>query len=510
MSAQPPHSNPSHEHPAGDVVDRLTSEPDDTIDFREILFRIGRGKTQILGLGFIGFAIGAIIFLAGSPFFPVVTSTRLSFSFPGFERGEYPDHSKFQVDDIRSPVIVGEALKRQGIPADENSQSEVRGALSIEGIISPEIIKERDKLRASGQVPPPYIPDEYILTLTLPRKFPISGRQRELLLNEIISVYREKFQQTYAELPAAFGNAFNVLSSADFFEFELVLNEELHNITDFLDKLLNGVNDQPVDPVDKAVQKARLDGARYFRSRSTNLSFSDLHQQTELFMRIRLNETLGLIHASGLSRDRKLITTKLNYHLHNLEDRERQALEEQKVVQELLANSQERTQNYVLGIKSQATQPDRPLLDQGLIDSLLANDAYNMLVRKALEAGLKTKDIQAEKSALLERIKILQNPASDDDAERAALVTRVQSSLTTLQSSYNELIAAIRKTYADFARQQFADALRVTREVRTEKTIVALAKAGGIGLLVGAIGGLGLSLIEIYVDGRWLRRASQA
>src|SRR5581483_9005513 len=104
------------------------------------------------------------------------------------------------------------------------AQSKTRAALSVEGIIPPNVVKERDRLRALGQTPALYIPDEYILTLSLPRSYPLTNQQRANLLNEIIAAYRQNFQRTYTSIPLAFGNAFDTLRSSDFPEYELILN----------------------------------------------------------------------------------------------------------------------------------------------------------------------------------------------------------------------------------------------------------------------------------------------
>ncbi len=238
------------------------------------------GVPQILGLAALCVAIAAVIFLAVSPMTSSTTSMRVNFAFSSYGKGEYPDHSKFDPDDIRASDVIFEALKRQGFDADGDFQSEVRAALTIEGVIPPNVIRERDRLRAAGQTASPYIPDEYFITLSLPRGFPLSGRQRELLLNEIANVYKDKFQRTYAEPPLAFGNAFQTLRKADYYEYELVLTDEIRNITAFLEQQLNVDSDgKSVGAQDSDQQKSfgsdehfagNFDSARTFRSRTTN------------------------------------------------------------------------------------------------------------------------------------------------------------------------------------------------------------------------------------------------
>jgi len=469
----------SHPSPASANPSRSSFPDDDTIDLREIWLRLMRGLPKTIGLALLGFVVAAAAYFAAGPFLSVTTTSRVVFSFPGYERGEYPDKSKFQPDDLRAPVIISEALRRQGLDASEKFQSIVRAALSIEGLIPTNLIKERDKLRAAGQTPPALIPDEYQISLILPRKFPLGSEQREALLNEIISVYREKFQRTYADVPLAFGNAFATLKDADFFEYELVLNAEIQNIIDYLDR--------------------QLETAKAFRSQNTNLSFSDLLKRTQLFTQLRLNETLGLIRQNGLSKNRATAMVKMDYYLRTLEDQERKAAEEAKVVQDLLTQTQERGQGYVLGVKSQAVQSTlgTPILDQGLIDSLLANDAYNFLIRRALDAGLKLKRIQAEKSVLLERKKSMEHFITDDASDQSAVIAQTQNSLSKMESAYQTLIDSIRQTHADFTRQQFADAVRMSMQPITGSFYIGLLKAGLVGLFIGAAAGIGLSLLSI-------------
>ena len=452
---------------------------DDSIDFGELFRRLKRGLPLIVGLASLGLAITAGAYFMSGSFLTVTTATRVVFSFPGFEKGEYPDKSKFQPDDLRSPEIVAEALKREGLDTTQEVQSKVRAALSIEGIIPDNIVKERDKQRASGQTPRLYVPDEYTLTLSLPGKFPLTARQRELLLNELVSVYQEKFTRTYVSLPLNTGKAFESLVGADYFDYDLVLSRESDNITTFLTQMSAT--------------------ARAYRSPRTNLSFSDLLKQSQLFTQLRLNEVLGLIRRDGLSKDRNLAMVKMDYYLKTLSDNERKTVEEEKVVQSLLKQAQEREQNYTLGIKSQAGQQrtDSPVIDQGLVDSLLVNDAYNFLVRQSLETSLKTRRIQSERAILQERRDNMEAFIKSDVAQKGELLTQFQASLDNLKHVYDSLINDIRQTYEDYQQQQYGDAVRVSMQTKTSSFYRGLAMAGIAGLGIGLAAGLGLALLGI-------------
>lgn len=454
---------------------------DQPLDFAWFAARLEKGAAAIVGLAALGLVLGSLVYLVFSRSQQVTTSTRVVFAFPGFDRGEYPDKSKFQIDDLRSPSTVAEAIRRQQLDLSKDFQSTIRGALNIEGIIPPNIVKERDRLRALGQTPAPFVADEYRVTLVLPAAFKLNDEQRNRLLNEVISVYRETFQRAYGKAPVAFGSVFDTLRTADFPEYEIILNAEMNTIRAYL--------------------ATQMEISKNYRSPTTNLSFKDLAEQVGLFSQINLNEVLGLIHENGLSRNRGTAMMKMNYYLGLLAEREQHALEDEKVVRDLLEQTQSRAQNVVLGIKSQAGQsrPETPLIDQGLIDSLIANDAYNFLIRKSLEAGLVVKSVQAEKNQLLglrNNMKTFVEAATGNQQE---IMVRVEKSLKDLESSYTRLIANIRQTQLDFAAQQFGSAVRISDVTTTDKSLKPLFVAAAIGCFLGGVLGAGLSLLGIYV-----------
>ncbi len=457
----------------------IDHEEVDVIDLRALGRRLLTGIPQTLGLAAIALALGVCLFVISSRRLGVDSTTRVVFSFTNFDQGKYPDGSNFQADDLRSPELIEIALQRLGLDSTQGSQSELRAAISIEGIIPDSVVKIRDRLRNAGQTPPTFIPDEYRVTLTLPRNFSLPTKQRERLLLEIFNAYRERFERTYVDMPLTFGTAFESLANADYPDYELILNLESREISSFLDRM--------------------AEEARNFRSPRSNLSFGDLAKQYELFTQIHLNQTLGLIRQFGLSKDRKSAMLKMDYHLKTLENQLLSASEQEALVQELLRRAQERSQNPVLGIKSQTTQQrtETPLIDQGLIDSLLANDAYNFLIRRALDAGTKTRSIQSDIAILQERREGMQEfGAVDSDPD---LFELLDNSLLEIQRSYDQIIESIRFTFEDFQKQQFSDAIRVSMQPSTSSYYTALLKAGIVGGFVGTIAGIGLSLLGITV-----------
>lgn len=463
------------------------SHSDDSIDFAELFARIRRGLIFTLGLTLIGLALGLAVTLVATSRQPAVSTLRVTFGFPGFERGTYPNGAKFQPDDIRAPDVINEAIKKivtSDLPPD--IASKIRGAISITGFVSPNIIKERDRLRASGQMLPPYIPDEYEISLSLPRRFPLDVRQRELLLAEIVNTFQEKFRRVYVELPPEFGNAFSSLKGADFVEYELILTKEMHSLSAYLEQKINDQGDDRNLPTMAAKQ---------FRSPSNNLSFQDLLKQSALFTQIRLNDVLSQIYIYGLSKDRKYALVKMDYYLRTLEDQEQRLKEEEEVVTNLLGKTQERAQSYVLATKAQ-NPGAQPMMDQGFIDSLLANDAYNFLVRRALDSGLAVKRIQSEKAQMAERRQRMESFSKGEVIDQASAIASTQAALVDLEAKYQDLLGKVRVVLNDYARQEYADAVRISMQAKTDSFFVTLLLGAAIGLVAGSTLGLGISLLK--------------
>jgi hypothetical protein len=476
-------------------MDTPPNYSDDSIDFAEMFARVRRGLALTLGLALLGLALGLLVSLVVNTKQTAVSTMRVTFGFPGFERGVYPDGTKFQADDLRAPDIINEALKRLGVQnLAPDVTSKIRGVIGVSGFVSANIVKERDKLRASGQTLPPYFPDEYEISLSLPRDYALDVRQRELLLAEIVNVYLEKFRRSHVQLPPEFGNAFTTLQNADFVEYELILTKELQTLLAYLEQRIDADSDSEAKTKDNRTKTA---AAKQFRSPANNLSFQDLHKQTELFTQIRLNDVLSQIYVYGLSKDRNYALVKMDYYLRTLEDQEQRLQEEETVVTGLLGKTQERAQNYVLATKAQNPQGNQPLMDQGFIDSLLANDAYNFLIRRALDAGLAVKRVQAEKNRLQERRARMESFTKGEVKDQAAAIAQTQKALVNLEAGYQDLLAKVRVVLDDYARQEYADAVRISMQARTDSVLRALLIAGAVGLVVGLSAGLGLSLLGI-------------
>jgi hypothetical protein len=80
-------------------------------------------------------------------------------------------------------------------------------------------------------------------------------------------------------------------------------------------------------------------------------------------------------------------------------------------------------------------------------------------------------------------------------------MAQVDKSLAAAEISYGQLMTNIRDTQADFASQQFASAVQVLSPGRTDAVARTrrIVRAGALGLFLGAVAGMGLSLLGLYL-----------
>jgi hypothetical protein len=463
----------------------IARDPDNAeFDLRLVFSRFLRDLPLTFGLALLFAVIALTVTWLTAPTFQMETRMRVAFSFPGSERGEYPDGSKFLPDDLKAPDSMDEAMKSSNLPDDSKLQSLLRGSISTEGLIPQNITKERERLRSLGQVVPPYIPDEYEISLMLPRSAPISSRQREIFLINLSNAFRNRFRRLYSETPIQFGAVFTTLRDIDYYEYEIALNQEVQNLTAFI----AGVQEK----------------AKGFRSPSTDLTFSDLSSDIQLFSQVTLTDTLASINSMALTTNRTDALRKIHYYIARLDDDERRLTNEEKVVNDLLERAQNRGQSYVLSAKAQ-TESNSPIISQNILDTLVASDAYNFLIRKSLDAGIRVQDVHARKEKALNMEKELQDFSEKTQAERAALTGNVNTGLSGLEVKYTHLVNNIKLTYQDYTHQQFADAVRVTMQPESNSIVHALVLPTVIAFFVGLFSGISFSLLSVQVSRARLR-----
>ena len=357
---------------------------------------------------------------------------------------------------MKSPPIVAEAIRRKGLDQSGDFQRKISAAFDIEPVVPSALARAR--ALTAGQTPPTYIPDEYVVSLSLPRNSPPSIEERGLLLNEIVSVYQEQAQRIQASIPLPVGNLVEVLAHTDADDYGEVINAEVQSLTACLSQL------NAEAPV--------------FRSQKTNLSFSDLLRECQIFGQTYVSKTLKLIRLANAAATSRTALSKMDNDLQALADQEREAIEEQKTFREFLDEAE-------ANIKG----PDA---------------TYDFAFRKALDAGIRVNGLQSDEARILGQRKRIEAAVSSDSRTEFTQKREVDLSLQPLETAYQKMVIDIRNTYADYARGRIIDAVHIESMATSSGVLWPLVTAGIVGLSLGLAGGIGMSLLRIYV-GEWKR-----
>jgi hypothetical protein len=446
-----------------------TVSEDVEIDYSFLWRRIKGSVPQTLGLACLAAVVGlAVAFWRGTAAAPA-TTIMVRFNFSGIEKGQNPDGTAFVVEELRAPENVSAAVRAAQLDLKPEQQARLRSSLTIVGQYPEE----------AGPAKAPFFPDVYTLSLDPRRSGVESAATREAFLAALVESYRDRFQRTYGALPLQLGTVFTTLENIDYAEYEIVLNEEVLALQRFLEK--------------------RSALAPDFRSLRTGLTFPELEGRLRQYVAIKQAGVLGLVAAAGPSGERAGATARMDYRLRLLTEEEKLARDREKVVLDLLDRLDRRETSYVLARKAPGAgaADGTPTIDHGLIETMIKNDAYGYLVREALQAGQKAREVASQRAAIEDWRQRLEALPEEKEAQRQRLAAGAGAAMAQLKGDYLALIAVIRQTDEDFLARYLADAVRVAHGPVTPPPAPVNLRVVAGWTLAGLLLGLGLGLVGL-------------
>lgn len=215
----------------------------------------------------------------------------ISFQYEGIEDGLDPNGAAFDVNKIKSPAVIEEALNALNIT--EYDVEEIRENIAIEGVIPEDaveritVIKEmalEDVSNYEKILDVSYFPSQYIVYLY--KDFGMSGSETALILNAILESYREYFLDTYAntEVLTVTGNLIDY-TDYDYAEALDMLGTQIEIMQDYVTE--------------------RREQAPEFRSSATGLSFGDIATALDTVDGIDMANLNSYIESHTLTKDRE-------------------------------------------------------------------------------------------------------------------------------------------------------------------------------------------------------------
>lgn len=213
----------------------------------------------------------------------------VSFQYDGIENGVDPDGAAFDINKIKSPRVIEDALMALGVT--EYEAEEIREHIEIEGVVPEDaveritVIKQMSLEEISNYekiLDVSYFPSQYIVYLhRIPR---LSGAKSVQILNAVLESYRTYFMDTYAntEVLAVTGRLI------DYKDYDYT--EAMDMIESQMEIMQNYVNE-------------RKNQAPEFRSSGTGLSFGDISMALQTVSEINIANLNSYIESHMLTKD---------------------------------------------------------------------------------------------------------------------------------------------------------------------------------------------------------------
>ncbi|MCD8039322.1 MAG: hypothetical protein LUE96_09600 [Lachnospiraceae bacterium] len=225
----------------------------------------------------------------------------ISFQYEGIEDGLDPNGSAFDINKLKSPAVIEEALVSLGIT--DIDAEDVRANIEIEGVIPEDaveritVIKEmalEDVSNYEKILDVSYYPSQYIVYLY--NDFGMSGSETVQILNAVLESYREYFLDTYANTEVLTVAA-NLIDYTDYDYVEAVdmLETQIEIMQNYVEE--------------------RRNQASEFRSAATGLSFGDIVTALGTVEDVDLANLDAYIEGHTLTKDKERLIEYYEYNI---------------------------------------------------------------------------------------------------------------------------------------------------------------------------------------------------
>lgn len=412
-------------------------ENESQIDIVNVISAMGKRKrlygylfvmAACIGI-FIGLAISEIQYLTGKSSYAKAV---VSFQYEGIEEGLDPNGAAFDINKMKSPIVIENALASLGIT--DISTEDIRQNIVIEGVIPEDaveritVIKEMALEDASNYekiLDVTYFPSQYIVYLYKDNFMKASDTTE--ILNAILESYRTYFMDTYANTEVLTVTS-NLLDYQDYDYAESIdmLESQIEIMIDYVSE--------------------RKEQAPDFRSSNTGLSFSDIEVSLQTVEDIDLANLTSYIENVTLSKDKTRMSEYYNYKI-------RKCTMELSELQVQLATVQNTIDNYakdpVVIVSSQESTQE---LTQ-------TNEYYDQLIEQKLELN---KQIASINTDLNETYELLNNMNSATKKNTEDEYAYADVLLEKIASTIAEWVTLIEETTEEYySTTLFSNAYKV-------------------------------------------------
>jgi hypothetical protein len=402
----------------------------------------------------------------------------LTLQYDGIESGLDPNGASFDINMVKSPVVIQDALSELGY--DDVSAEDVRQNIQIEGIIPEDaveritVIKEMSLEDISNYekiLDVSYFPSQYVITLTKYKG--LSASKTREILNAVLDSYKSYFLDTYADTAVltVTGN---------------LLDYESYDYTEALDMIQSQVD------IMQSYVTERRNQASDFRSSTTGLSFGDILTSLSTIEDIDLANLSSYVETFVLTKDKDRLVEYYNY---NIKRYQRQIAE----YQVNLNSVQEAIDNYVKDpvviVSNQETTQE---ITQG-------NEYYDSLVQQKIDITSQIASINTNLNRTYDLLNLATGTKNANTQAEYDYADEKLADITSKLSSWAELIEETTDDY--YSTTLFSNAVKISVPAQF------VSVAGGLTGIIKTVGICVIAMVFIVlviwcVDGLRLEIAS--
>ena len=281
-----------------------------TISFEKVFSVLRRFLTLWLAIAVVvGIITSGIVLITSRSTSTDMITALISFKYDGIEKGLAPDGKEFDINKVKSPNIIEEAMSDIGEPA-ENVET-VRRNISIEGVVPNEaldkislyqklFIKSGNIDTADALLNVSYFPTYYIV------RFDSSSTGYDMdmgknIIDEILRVYQTYFFKTYG-YNKALGNS---LAAVEYTDYDYPAAVDIFRLT--------------LDDLESYVANISANDSTSFRSSKTGYNFNDILSNIRTIREADLDSLSSYITINSITGDKDRLTTFYKFKIENME-----------------------------------------------------------------------------------------------------------------------------------------------------------------------------------------------
>lgn len=411
----------------------------------------------------------------------------ITFQYEGIEEGLDPNGSALDVNKIKSPVVIEEALTDLGI--DSIGVEDIRENIMLEGVIPKDAVERITVVRemaledASNYekiLDISYFPSQYVVSLYQDRG--MTAAETREILDAVLESYKAYFLKTYANT-----EVLTVTGSLVRYQ-EYDYAESVDMVQSQIDIMLNYVTQ-------------RRDQAPDFRSVETGLSFGDIAASLEMIENIDVANLSSYIENNTLTKDRE---RQIEYYNYKIKKYSRELSELQVQLTTVQSTLDDYMKDPVVIVSSQESTQE---ITQ-------TNEYYDTLVQRKLDLSGQIAAVNTELNRTYEQLNDVTESVRQNGQEEYDRADEMLEKVTETIAEWAGLIERTTEEY--YTTTLFSNAVRVAVPAQykaaggivdmAKKILVCMAVAILVTAVVWCLDGLRMELAAVREAGQKHKR----